>query len=638
MKAFRAHAMIGIFHRRSLLVFPVAGLLLAALAAWFLVGGSEAQAAFNIDHFKCYDVQNAQPHTDFVTLTDQFGTTQNNLNGPARKFCNPVEKTHNMVVTPITNPDSHLMFYPIIGPAEPTRIVDVDNQFGQQQLILNDAVFLLVPTQKQPFAPPHDLDHFKCYQTSGVTAGVTVDLRDQFHSEAGVQMANPEFFCNPVQKVHNAQTFPITNPTDHLLCYRISAPTFATGVQTNNQIGPEALSVIFPSDLCVPTLKLAVNTPTPTPPPPVVLDHFKCYEIQNAQPHTDLVILRDQFGETQNNINGPAQKLCNPVQKTHNQVVTPITNPDSHLIAHPIIGPTEPGRDVDVNNQFGQQHVVVKNAVFLLVPTQKQPGGPPHDLDHFKCYAVVSGQLPTQQVVDLLDQFHNEPQVQVVNPDFFCNPVEKTHNAQVFPITHPDDHLLCYRISAQPFSTSVQTNNQIGPENLSVVFPSDLCVPTQKLGFCVDTDADDICDPVDNCPLWGNPSQAYPLVGIHPTAGDADCDGFPDPVAVPGRATETYITTNPLIMCAETAGINNDPLPDTNPMDFNDDRIFNGADTGTFGGPGGGFNKPVAGGPYNGRPGVRYDFNGDGIINGADTGKYGGPSGYFNKVCVPAGP
>ena len=116
-------------------------------------------------------------------------------------------------------------------------------------------------------------------------------------------------------------------------------------------------------------------------------------------------------------------------------------------------------------------------------------------------------------------------------------------------------------------------------------------------------------------------------------------------MAVAGRATETYIGTNPLIMCAETAGINNDPLPDTNPMDFNDDRIFNGADTGTFGGPGGGFNQSVANGPFNGRPGARYNFNGDtggigglGIINGQDTGKYGGASGYFNKVCVPAGP
>ena len=157
-----------------------------------------------------------------------------------------------------------------------------------------------------------------------------------------------------------------------------------------------------------------------------------------------------------------------------------------------------------------------------------------------------------------------------------------------------------------------------------------------------DMDGDSVANGSDDCPMWPNASQAYPLVGIHPTTGDADCDGFPDSVAVPGRATETYIGTNPIVMCAATGAANDEGGLDANPMDFNDNQIFNGQDSGQFGGAGGGFGKNVADGPFYGRPGARYNLNGDtggtgglGIINGQDTGKYGGASGYFNKVCVP---
>ena len=177
-----------------------------------------------------------------------------------------------------------------------------------------------------------------------------------------------------------------------------------------------------------------------------------------------------------------------------------------------------------------------------------------------------------------------------------------------------------------------------------VLNSADNCPAVPNVGQA-NSDADSFGDACDTCPNWTNPSQALPLVGVQPTAGDADCDGFPDPVAVPGRATETYIGTDPVVMCAATGAANDEGGLDANPMDFNDNQIFNGQDSGQFGGIGGGFGKNVADGPFYGRPGARYNLNGDtggtgglGIINGADTGKYGGPFGYFNKVCVPVGP
>jgi len=148
-----------------------------------------------------------------------------------------------------------------------------------------------------------------------------------------------------------------------------------------------------------------------------------------------------------------------------------------------------------------------------------------------------------------------------------------------------------------------------------------------------DTDGDSVQDVSDNCPRWYNPAQGLPNWPV-PT-DDADCDGFRDTVGGTNSAPETYIGTDPVLHCAQTQGVNNDPLPDVWPADFNDDRIANGQDTGKYGGVGGSFNHPVSDGPFNGIPGERFDFSGNGIINGQDTGKY---QAYFNKVCMLANP
>ena len=59
--------------------------------------------------------------------------------------------------------------------------------------------------------------------------------------------------------------------------------------------------------------------------------------------------------------------------------------------------------------------------------------------------------------VDLTDQFHFEPSVQVMQPKYFCNPVKKIHDDVTVQIEHPDAHLVFYQINQQPpFSTSVE--------------------------------------------------------------------------------------------------------------------------------------------------------------------------------------
>ena len=102
-----------------------------------------------LDHFKAY-ITDGPPINDTVLLQDQFdpGPQPKIVDRPFR-FANPVQKTHGTVVTPITNPDTHLEMYYLLPP-EPgtTRYVQVSNQFGLQTLTVQDPVLLGVPTQK----------------------------------------------------------------------------------------------------------------------------------------------------------------------------------------------------------------------------------------------------------------------------------------------------------------------------------------------------------------------------------------------------------------------------------------------------------------------------------------------------------
>jgi len=201
----------------------------------------------------------------------------------AVKFCNPVQKTYNNTITPITNPNGHLTFYKFDHDAfegsneEPARSVQVQNQFGTQTLTVTEAQFLAVPTEKNSLATPCagavpdptcTLSHFWCYQATGKAVSATVNLQDQFRTQNGVQLAQPALFCNPVQKVHGTQTFPILDTQDHLVCYNITRQDFKKNIAIVNQFETnKTLQVGADRFLCVPSLKLSVTTPTPRPTP-----------------------------------------------------------------------------------------------------------------------------------------------------------------------------------------------------------------------------------------------------------------------------------------------------------------------------------------------------------------------------------
>ncbi len=114
-------------------------------------GGHEPPVG--LDHFLLYNVIGGEPMDVYVDLHDQFGYEEEVLVIEPLYFANPVQKTHG-TVTPIQEPEAHLVFYGIVGGTFDSFVL-VDNQFIAEplQMGLSDPALLAVPSMKL-FAEP----------------------------------------------------------------------------------------------------------------------------------------------------------------------------------------------------------------------------------------------------------------------------------------------------------------------------------------------------------------------------------------------------------------------------------------------------------------------------------------------------
>ena len=186
-------------------------------------------------------------------------------------FCNPTEKWlyYEVLTTPILNPDHHLLFYELLYQEEPGWWqVEVNNQFGNQQLTVWGPVALAVPTHKlEPglHDPPVGLDHFLLYEVieSVQLPDISVGLNDQFSDEeVWFSLGQPIFFANPVQKVVDWDIItPIENPEAHLVFYDISGQIYSyPPIQVFNQFGLQSYPVVWgPYYLATPSVKLSAE-------------------------------------------------------------------------------------------------------------------------------------------------------------------------------------------------------------------------------------------------------------------------------------------------------------------------------------------------------------------------------------------
>jgi hypothetical protein len=230
-------------------------------------------------------------------------------------------------------------------------------------------------------AQPARLDHFKCY-TARARAAVhptQVRLRDEFGVTPAVVARQPDRLCNPVKKtLPTGAVTNIRNPRAHLLCYPIRAAAQPHEVRVQNQFGQARLTVGAAQRLCLPSWKLrTAQFPQPTQPPG--LDHFTCYAarystVQVAHFRLPATLgLSDQFEQVRARLGAPVE-LCNPVEKTvPGGTVTPIRNPNAHLVCFPIRQqPAHVPQSVFTKNQFGQTALTTVVQSRLCVPSLKQ--------------------------------------------------------------------------------------------------------------------------------------------------------------------------------------------------------------------------------------------------------------------------
>jgi uncharacterized repeat protein (TIGR01451 family)/fimbrial isopeptide formation D2 family protein/uncharacterized repeat protein (TIGR02543 family) len=220
-----------------------------------------------LDHFTCYLDNETAPYIgEVVYLEDQFCTVNATV-GSAMAFANPAAKQHGENMTPISNPDHHLTIYFLEYEGEPQMWqVEVDNQFGTQQLTVWGPVGLAVPTQKEGHEAPVGLDHYLLYYVEGGSpVEEVVGLNDEFGSEPVVWVLEPYVFASPVRKTHDGKVTEIVNPEAYAVIYSIyyEGEPLEKEIGVVNQFGAQNLTVSGPYALAVPS---EMKTMPPTPP------------------------------------------------------------------------------------------------------------------------------------------------------------------------------------------------------------------------------------------------------------------------------------------------------------------------------------------------------------------------------------
>ena len=101
------------------------------------------------------------------------------------------------------------------------------------------------------------------------------------------------------------------------------------------------------------------------------VDHYRCYDVDQEEPHIDSAYLRDQFLKGDRRI-GTIQSICAPVTKRHNNQVVSPNYPRVHLVCFEVTPNQSAAAYVEVRNQFGIDRLRVHRDRILCVPSLKQ--------------------------------------------------------------------------------------------------------------------------------------------------------------------------------------------------------------------------------------------------------------------------
>jgi hypothetical protein len=453
-----------------------------------------------LDHFKGYAIDMAtMPYIgDVVDLEDDFVSITATV-GIGWVMANPVDKTHDGVTTVKAHEDHHLMAYTLEGVEPQWWQVTVSNQFETREMIVAGPTALVVPTQKEEplyHAAPKGLDYFLAYEIiDPQRVEESVDLEDQFGLDEEVLVTQATAFLNPVKITHGGKVTPIVNRHGHLMLYFTLLQVTSMeqhSVVVTNDFGQQQFTVTEQQEgvLAVPSDRGDWELIEPP------LDHFRCYnfygKMAEVDPPVPVELMSDDFGAYNATV-GSATTLCNPVEKSVNEIaaweLVPISHEDYQLMLH-TLDKVEPSGEwvVEVNNQFGsKQELTVSGPIGLAVPTRKDPHGDPVGLDYFLVYEIT--ERPSMDViVDLTDEFGGgDNNFRVVDdpPWLFLSPVEITRGPTVTSVVNPDDYLVLYLVEdddAIPQQHTVDVKNPFGMWSFHVYQGTQalLAVPSEK--------------------------------------------------------------------------------------------------------------------------------------------------------------
>ena len=321
-------------------------------------------AQISIDHYVCYDAV-GDPLGASATFVDQFYGFTHQITTPFL-FCAPARKTvppNPGPEAPILDPLSHLACYVIEPPGQPVGIVPIRNQFGGDEIDVQQRLAVCLPAQKE-VPPPGVLDHFLYYDSVGPD-GPLVTVEDQFgplDPTVGLLDLGPvRSFLVPADKNQEGIVDPFSHLTGYLMPAPPPAPAFRQVIATN-QFGDQALELVGARELLVPTMKLLAGAEGP-----VSIDHFACYDAIGAP--LDLPIsIRDQFhqAEVATVVREPFM-FCNPANKNDEGIV----NADDHLACFRVDPTVAAVGQIPISNQFGGAQIDVASDVGLCVPSKK---------------------------------------------------------------------------------------------------------------------------------------------------------------------------------------------------------------------------------------------------------------------------
>jgi hypothetical protein len=246
------------------------------------------------NHFKTWRVE-PEPFTEIVVVQDQFMEDDLVLD-MIEFFSNPVRKNTFEIVDSL----EHLTWYRAHG-RDTLLEVEYTNQFGTYIDIIDSVRYLLLPTAKEFYPFPENLDHYKAYRIrDAVVLDITLELEDQFDRYFGaveiIPSVRPAYFLTPAVKNYEE---PLHDSVTHYVAYEIFPNHYydLLSVQTSDQFGMHILQVDTSKFLLVPTVKLRAEPP-PNDPPVIgqpdflegYVDDVVSYDITGSDPNGDVIL------------------------------------------------------------------------------------------------------------------------------------------------------------------------------------------------------------------------------------------------------------------------------------------------------------------------------------------------------------